>query len=182
MPSDIDLDKIEFNDNYPHPGGPEVVKFTHGGNVLTPQQVTDWSVTTAGGTVKEAEEVIKAGHPPMANKVVLIDFDGTIYKFGFLFDAEAPIGGAKEFIVNLKKDGYKIGIFTSRLSKRWLATVNQTKKQHVAYIRAVLKRDGIPFDFITAEKLPCEVYIDDKAIRMETWEQVTDEWKRFKRS
>lgn len=128
---------------------------------------------TGGVTLEEAAEVIKAGHPPIANKVALIDFDGTLYPFGHLFNFPAPLPDAAETVKMLKEKGYRIGIFTSRLSKRWLATVNQNKKEHRLYIKEICKRDSIPVDFITAEKVPAEFYIDDKAIRYE------DSWKKI---
>lgn len=167
---DIDI-KVKVNTEWHgHPGSWEAIAATH----FPP--IVDGGEQTGGRTLTEAEEVIKNGHPPMANKTILIDFDGTIYPFGFLFDAVAPIEGAKEFLIARKTEGYKIGIFTSRLSKRWLASVNQTKKQHIKYIRTSLKRDGIPFDFITAEKLPSEFYVDDKAAPFSGDWKITENW------
>lgn len=116
------------------------------------------------GKLEDAEEIIKAGHPPIANKVILVDFDGTIGPFGHLFDFPAPLPGAKETLNELRAKGFKIGIFTSRLSKRWLATVNQKASMHRAYIKHYCRVYEIPCDFITAEKVPSEWYIDDKAL------------------
>jgi FMN phosphatase YigB (HAD superfamily) len=127
-------------------------------------------------TGKKIAEIIKNGHPPMANKVVLIDFDGTLYPFGHMFNEPEPLEGAREFLVRLKEDGFKIGIFTSRLSPRWLKTENQDIQRHRRYIREILKRDKIPFDFMTAEKIPAEFYIDDKAVTFTGDWEVTKKW------
>lgn len=126
--------------------------------------VEEYSKQTGGRSLAEAQDVIQNGHPPIADKVALIDFDGTLYPFGYLFDFPDPIPGAVEFMQALARQGYKIVIFTSRLSPTWLASVNQEPSEHVAYISTILKRDGIPFDRITSEKIPAEFYLDDKAI------------------
>lgn len=141
----------------------------------TTYKPVDFSLDTGGRSVSEAEQIIAKGHPPEADKRILIDFDATLYPFGYLFDAPAPIEGAVEFMQNLKAKGYTIGIFTSRLSTQWLNKVQQTAAQHIVYITSVCTRDKIPFDFITAEKIPSEMYIDDKAIRFENnWQEIWD--------
>lgn len=128
-------------------------------------------------TETQAKEAIKKGQPPEANKKILVDFDGTLYKFGYLFSAPPPIEGAVEFMQELKARGYTIGIFTSRLSDQWLKRAGNTAAQHVAYITAICKRDKIPFDFITAEKLPAEAYIDDKAIPFrDNWKEIYEQF------
>lgn len=125
----------------------------------------------------EVEKIVKAGHPPMANKVVLIDFDGTLFPFGIMFDTDAkPIKGAVEFVRFLKEQGFKIGIFTSRLSKRWLKTENQDRNKHRVYVKYMCKFNGIPCDFITAEKIPAEFYVDDKAAPFGGDWEVTRKW------
>lgn len=112
-----------------------------------------------------AKEVIAAGHPPIADKVILIDFDGTVAPFGYLFDFPEPYPGVAKFTQDLKSKGYRIGIFTSRLSKTWLDSANQIYNDHINYIGEYCLRYGIHFDFMTAEKVPSEAYIDDKAIQ-----------------
>lgn len=127
----------------------------------------------------QTEEQIKVanskGQPPEADKVILIDFDSTLYTWGTsIFDSSKhPTQGAVVFMQALKAAGYTIGIFTSRLSKKWLNAIGQTEAQHIAFITSVCVRDGIPFDFITSDKVPAEYYIDDKAIRFENnWEKI----------
>jgi len=128
------------------------------------EEITDYGKQTGGRTVNEAEDVISKGHPPIADKVVLVDFDGTLYPFGYLFDWPPPIKGAAGFLKFLHSQGYKITIFTSRLSKTWLKSVNQTAAEHIKYIKDICKRDGISIAGITSEKIPCEFMIDDKAV------------------
>lgn len=119
---------------------------------------------TGGVGVEAAKAVILAGHPPIAEGVFLIDFDGTIAPWGHLFDFPKPFDGVAEFTRTLKRNGYTIGIFTSRLSPKWLESAKQNMEDHVNYITEYASRNGIEFDFITAEKVPALAYIDDKAI------------------
>lgn len=119
---------------------------------------------TGGVGEEAAKAVIAAGHPPIADGLFLIDFDGTIAPWGHLFDFPAPFDGIAEFTHRLKEKGHRIGIFTSRLSPKWLESANQNEKDHVDYITEYARRYGIEFDFITSEKVPALAYFDDKAV------------------
>jgi hypothetical protein len=103
-------------------------------------------------------------HPPEAENVILIDFDDTIQPWGRMFQYTPPYEGVADFTQRLKAQGYTIGIFTSRLSDLWLKAIGHTAAMHIDYITQYGERFGIPFDFITAEKVPAIAYIDDKAI------------------
>lgn len=139
------------------------------------QEILDGSDQTGGRTLQEAQSVIEAGHPPMAEGVILVDFDGTIAPFGYLFDYPEPLPGAIEALKAFKEQGYKIIIFTSRLSPLWLETVGQTPTQHIEYMRDYLERFGFEADGYTAQKVPSVAYIDDKAYRFENnWAEITE--------
>jgi FMN phosphatase YigB (HAD superfamily) len=109
-------------------------------------------------------------HPPVAHNVVLVDFDGTLYPWGQMFSFPKPMPGAVTAMRELRESGYRIGIFTSRLSPTWHRSegwdTNEASKEQRAYIQAVLERDDIPFDFVTCEKVPSVLYLDDKAMRV----------------
>lgn len=128
--------------------------------------MTDFTLldATGGVGVEAAKAVIAAGHPPIADKVILIDFDATIAPYGMLFAFPEPFAGAAPFSQALHANGYKIGIFTSRLSPKWLKSANQKEEDHVNYIQEYCNKYEIWYDFITAEKVPAQCYIDDKAI------------------
>lgn len=116
-----------------------------------------------------------SSHPPEAENVILIDFDNTISPWGHMFNFPEPFKGAGNFMHNLKSRGYRIGIFTSRLSPFWLNSIGHTDKQHRDYIKEYGERYNIPFDFITAEKVPAIVYVDDKAITFNgSWNEISD--------
>lgn len=135
--------------------------------------ITDHSEQTGGRSLDEAEQVIAAGHPPMAEGIILIDFDGTIAPFGFLFDFPEPLPGAIEAIKAFQQAGMKVIIFTSRLSPLWLQSVGQTMFQHIDYINRYLAQYGVEVEGITAQKVPSIAYIDDKAYRYDNnWDEL----------
>lgn len=111
-----------------------------------------------------------ATHPPIAEGVVLVDFDGTIVPWGKLDEVPEPLPGAVAALRALKANGYRIGIFTSRLSATWHRAEGRDPivgaAQQSLTVRDVLQKHGIPFDFITAEKVPAVLYLDDKAMRV----------------
>lgn len=118
----------------------------------------------------DAATVIDAGHPPIAEGKVLIDWDGVIQKFGMIYDTTDPIEGVVDAIRKLKEAGYTIIIFTSRLSKTWHEAEGWEHAKAVAeqleYMQGFLIKHGIPFDGFTAEKMPSLAYFDDKAYRV----------------
>jgi ribonucleotide monophosphatase NagD (HAD superfamily) len=109
------------------------------------------------------------GHPPVAHKVICVDFDSTIIPWGAtMFDDSNPLPGAVEAIREFKKAGYKVVIFTSRMSPTWWKsegwTVKKAVNEQMAYVTSILDKHDIPFDAVTSEKVPAVAYIDDKAI------------------
>jgi hypothetical protein len=126
-----------------------------------------------GQTLEETREAIAKGHAPMAEGIILIDFDGTISPFGPLFEFPAPLPGAIEAIKAFQEGGMKVIIFTSRLSPLWLESVGQTTFQHIDYITKYLGNFGITPDGFTAQKVPAIAMIDDKAYRYDNnWDEL----------
>jgi hypothetical protein len=121
------------------------------------------------------------GHSPVADKVALVDFDGTIIPWGPLMKKRGVTPGCREAILQLVGKGYKIIVFTSRLSWTWmesvvgndLAKVIEFREAQETFIIETMLAAGIPFSGMTAEKVPAEFYIDDKAIRFDgDWDEV----------
>lgn len=114
------------------------------------------------------ERAIEQGHPPVADGWVCVDFDGTLYPWGYLNAEPQPLDGAVAAMKAFRECGYKIAIFTSRLSPTWYRSEgwnrDDAELEQFTYIANILERDGIPFDKITAEKIPAVAYIDDKAV------------------
>jgi len=119
---------------------------------------------------------LEHGYAPVAHRVVCVDFDSTLYPWRPVYEQPDPLPGAVEAMQRLKRAGYRIVIFTSRLSPTWLDSTKYTASDQLDHIEGVLKRDGIPFDEITAEKVPAEFYIDDRSLRFSPgeWPAITD--------
>ena len=119
----------------------------------------------------DAQSVIDAGHPPVADRKVLVDWDGVITPFGMIFETTEPIEGVVESLNALKSAGYQIIIFTSRLSKAWHDSEGwdheQATEEQLTYMQDFLLQHNIPYDGFTCEKIPAEAYFDDKAYRVE---------------
>ncbi len=130
-------------------------------------------------TAEETNAVIAQGHAPSAGGRLGVDFDGTLFPFGKLFDADLqPFSGAAEAVRNFKQRGYTIYIFTSRLSETWWTAEGkgvQFGRQNLDYVKAKLDEYGIPYDSIGAEKIPCEWYIDDRALNFNNnWQEIQE--------
>ncbi len=124
---------------------------------------------------------ISNGHPPVADGVVCIDFDKTIFPWGkTLHDYDSsPFEGAAEAIRAFKEAGLTIVILTSRASATWWMDEGFSDEECLAQISFVenkLMQYSIPWDRITAEKVPAIAYIDDKAIEFKpnenNWEEI----------
>lgn len=118
-------------------------------------------------------------HPPLVNGVVAVDFDGTIIPWGPLMARRKPFPGVPQAMRALREAGFRIVIFTSRMSPSWLADASLsgldalgdqypegtfTEAAQAAFITKTLTDAGIPFDSITSEKVPAQAYFDDKAV------------------
>jgi len=60
-------------------------------------------------------------HPPIANRLIMVDFDGTIVPWGELMASRPPFPGVADALRRFRDAGWRIGIFTSRMSRTWAA-------------------------------------------------------------
>ena len=81
-----------------------------------------------------------------------------------------PVKGAKEALERLHKDWW-LYIYTTRAKSR----------DGRRAIGAWLRRHGIPFDEVVASKPIAFAYIDDRAIRFETWRQTLSDLQSLSR-
>lgn len=108
-------------------------------------------------------------------KNVCVDFDGTIIPWGDLNVETEPFPGVCAAMQQLRMAEFRIFIFTSRMSKRWWKLAYKEQgfpnsqsfgASQKLYIMKFLEKWAIPYDEITAEKVPALVYFDDRAIRI----------------
>jgi hypothetical protein len=121
--------------------------------------------------------------PSVARGVLCIDFDGTLFPWEPLDGKSPPMLNAVETVNAFVKAGYNIVIFTSRMSETWWRaeipradgmSIFDWQHQYRAFgleqlklVENRLRNFNIPYDRITAEKVPAEFYIDDRAIPYE---------------
>jgi hypothetical protein len=116
---------------------------------------------------KKKEKIVEQKE---TKKRVMVDLDGTIHKYskgfqdGTLYDG--PFDGAKEAIDWLRDQGYEVVIFTTRVSEENSEEMGNNLEEQYRYIEEYLRKNGIYFDRITAEKLAAEFYVDDRAVHI----------------
>lgn len=98
----------------------------------------------------------------MALRTVCIDFDGVLHSYtsgwqGSTVINDPPVAGMPELTNKLKSMGVQIIIMSAR------ARYPSAAKAMSLW----LKQHGFAFDIITKEKMPADVYIDDRAYRFD---------------
>lgn len=116
---------------------------------------------------------------------ICIDLDGVICHLkrpGETYADVAPIDGAVEKLRALRAAGHTIILFTARHMK----TCNGNPGLAVARIGAItlewLGRHGVEYDEIHFGKPWADVYIDDNALRFQSWSVVSDDGADLPRS
>jgi len=151
--------------------------------IQSKESVGGFAIDSIPEDEKKGKKIIRTVYPESKEfifKRAMIDLDGTIHKYskgiedGSLYDN--PFNGAKETITWLKKQGFEIVIFTSRVSRENALEMGYDLEEQFRIIESWLENNNIYFDRITAEKLPADFYIDDKAIFIKdgNWNEVTN--------
>lgn len=113
-------------------------------------------------------------------KTICIDFDGVIsnykgYKGWGIF--EEPVSGASEKINQLKEDGWKIIIFTTRSETKLIA--DYCKAHNILFDEINRNSDNHPYT--NMGKPHADVYLDDRAINFSgNWEESYNNIRNFK--
>jgi len=108
-------------------------------------------------------------------KVIVIDFDGTICDFKYPKMGE-PKKGVREALFKLKELGYTIQILSCRTSPD-LKKHPIERLEQVRDMERYLKENNIPYDEVLNKDKPLAVwYIDDRAIGFrDNWDEVIGE-------
>lgn len=109
---------------------------------------------------------------------ICIDLDGVICQLrqpGMSYADVTPVPGAVEKLRALRAAGHTIILFTARHMK----TCNGNVALAVARIGRLtldwLARHGVDYDEIHFGKPWADVYIDDNALRFQSWDQIVDD-------
>jgi capsule biosynthesis phosphatase len=106
---------------------------------------------------------------------ICIDLDGVICRLrepGQEYSDLEPISGAIEKVRALKAAGHYIIIHTARHMKTCQGNVGQVIARQGAVTLDWLKRHGVPYDEIHFGKPHAQVYLDDNALRFESWSSI----------
>jgi len=114
---------------------------------------------------------------------IAVDLDGVLFKIywgdetGMVFDVNKfgeVIPGARESMKALKRSGFYLIVHTCRTNPELNRTENCSVAELQKIVELKLKEEGIPFDevFAGVGKPVAAAYIDDRAIRFESWNDV----------
>jgi capsule biosynthesis phosphatase len=106
---------------------------------------------------------------------ICIDLDGVICRLrraGENYADLEPVSGAAEKIRELKSAGHYIIIQTARHMKTCNGNVGQVVARQGATTLAWLAKYGIVFDEIYFGKPYAQVYLDDNAVRFNSWDHI----------
>jgi len=107
---------------------------------------------------------------PQPTKTICVDFDGVIADYSKGFQGEnvfgLPLPGASDGMKQLKKDGWRVIIFTCRPATPQLAAYLATHQ--IPYDGINVAGDGSP-------KPAADLYLDDRGLRFYNWTQALEE-------
>ena len=93
--------------------------------------------------------------------IIGIDFDGVIHNKPESTPGEfsGPVEGALSAVNTFLRDGFDVIIYTAR--------------GDLPEVRTWLKDHGFPKLLVTNEKIPADIYVDDRGYRFFDWSQAT---------
>lgn len=108
---------------------------------------------------------------------IVIDLDGTICPIkqpGETYDQLVPLDGAAERIRELRQAGHYVIVQTARNMATCESNMGKVMKNIGRITLEWLDRYQIEYDEIYFGKPNADIYIDDRALRFESWAAVTD--------
>ena len=117
------------------------------------------------------------------SNTIAIDLDCVILKYVDPWNGVThfgdPIEGAVEGIKKYKEMGMKIVIYTTRNNSMATHNGGHNALELTAMVQNELEKHGIPYDFIALFKPLARYYLDDRAVRFQTWRQAVDTVKNL---
>lgn len=109
---------------------------------------------------------------------ICIDLDGVICRLKNGPEGYAdllPVPGAVEKLRGLRRAGHYLIILSARHMKTCEGNVGKVIARQGATTLDWLTRHGVEYDEIHFGKPFADVYIDDNALRFESWESISDD-------
>ena len=106
---------------------------------------------------------------------ICIDLDGVVCRLrapGQDYTQVEPVPGAIQKLQELKEAGHYIILYTARHMKTCGGNVGQVIARQGAVTLDWLKRHGVAYDEIHFGKPHADIYIDDNAMRFESWDAI----------
>ncbi len=106
---------------------------------------------------------------------ICIDLDGVICQLrkpGESYQDLQPVPGAVEKLRELKAAGHYLIICTARHMKTCEGNVGQVIARQGGVTIEWLRRFDVPYDELHFGKPHAQIYIDDNALRFESWESI----------
>ncbi len=109
---------------------------------------------------------------------IVVDLDGTICPIkqaGQTYDQLEPLPGAVERLNLLKQNGHYIIIQTARNMATCQSNLGKVMKNIGKITLDWLEKYQIPYDEIYFGKPNADLYIDDRALRFNDWNEATEQ-------
>ena len=116
---------------------------------------------------------------------ICIDLDGVIAqlkKDGESYSDVAPVEGAVDKLNSLKSSGHYIILYTARHMKTCDANVGRVIARQGKVTLDWLKLHDVPYDEVYFGKPWADVYLDDNAMRFQSWEAISGDGSTFEPS
>jgi capsule biosynthesis phosphatase len=116
---------------------------------------------------------------------ICIDLDGVVCQLkqpGQSYADLKPVSGAVERLRSLRKAGHYIILFTARHMKTCGANVGMVLARQGKVTLDWLHEHGVEFDEIHFGKPHADVYLDDNAMRFQSWESIAADGRNQPRS
>lgn len=108
---------------------------------------------------------------------LIFDFDGVLCVFGAKDYSQAvPYEISINQINRLSAEGWYIVIFTARYMARCNGNIGEAKLRGQEEAETWLRKFGVNFNEVILGKPSGDIYVDDRACRVEGWKGETD-WK-----
>jgi len=116
---------------------------------------------------------------------ICIDLDGVVCELkkpGQSYADIKPVPGAVERLAALKRAGHYLILYTARHMKTCGANIGMVIARQGKVTLDWLERYGIQYDEIHFGKPHADVYLDDNAMRFESWDAISPDGSNFPRS